>query len=474
VTKSNYLKKYDGNGYFVNKTVTPSALYTLAVPSLPFVNTLYKGKKQYELGNHLGNALATISDRRIGIDDNADLIIDYYNPDILSLSDYYAFGSAMPGRSLRVKGYRYGFNTQEKDNEVYGEGNSTSAEFWQYNARLGRRWNVDPIVKYFESSYSCFLSNPIYLSDINGDDVTPKVVNGIPTINATLNVRFDARLGWDAVQKTAYMNTLANQLRVLYGGQVYRGQNVVININVIENTNGTFGLNNQSDISQGNNQVLVDVGIDQPDGNTISKAEKGGGYIFLNSTSGTNDITHEFGHILGLSDRYCESVIYDSDANPKTNNFGVNILGPYPPRSNTIPLTNIKGDKVHNSNTNLMSSPGGNTTLTPKQMKVIFKNRMEREYFRPVLLWDLNSSNNNLNCYDAVSTRRNIWGNTINPYLNGVSVNIDKIRMFTYYTVKGTIVIYHGILPIANITDQGGENAKENKSIIRKVWNIGH
>jgi hypothetical protein len=160
---------YDGNGYFVNKTVTPSALYTLAVPSLPYVNTLYKGKKQYELGNHLGNVLATISDRRIGIDDNADLIIDYYNPDILSLSDYYAFGSAMPGRSLSVKGYRYGFNTQEKEDEVYGEGNSTSAEFWQYDARLGRRWNVDPVPQIFVSDYACFTNNPIMNVDIKGD-----------------------------------------------------------------------------------------------------------------------------------------------------------------------------------------------------------------------------------------------------------------------------------------------------------------
>src|SRR5690606_18721571 len=43
------------------------------------------------------------------------------------------------------KGYKYGFNGQEKDNEVYGDGNSYTAEFWQYDPRLGRRWNVDPL-----------------------------------------------------------------------------------------------------------------------------------------------------------------------------------------------------------------------------------------------------------------------------------------------------------------------------------------
>ena len=41
--------------------------------------------------------------------------------------------------------YRYGFNGQEKDNEVYGEGNSYTAEFWEYDPRLGRRWNCDPV-----------------------------------------------------------------------------------------------------------------------------------------------------------------------------------------------------------------------------------------------------------------------------------------------------------------------------------------
>ena len=51
-------------------------------------------------------------------------------------------------------GYRYFFNGQEGDNEIYGEGNSLSAEFWQYDTRLGRRWNVDPKYTPMLSSYS--------------------------------------------------------------------------------------------------------------------------------------------------------------------------------------------------------------------------------------------------------------------------------------------------------------------------------
>ncbi len=67
-------------------------------------------------------------------------------------------------------GLRFGFNGQEKDNEVTGTGNSMTAEYWQYDSRLGRRWNVDPVIKIFESPYATFSNNPILLKDINGRD----------------------------------------------------------------------------------------------------------------------------------------------------------------------------------------------------------------------------------------------------------------------------------------------------------------
>ena len=68
-------------------------------------------------------------------------------------------------------GYRYFFNGQEADNEVYGEGVSLTAEFWQYDSRLGRRWNVDPVFKEYESPYACFAGNPVWFADPNGDTV---------------------------------------------------------------------------------------------------------------------------------------------------------------------------------------------------------------------------------------------------------------------------------------------------------------
>jgi len=67
-------------------------------------------------------------------------------------------------------GYRYGFNGQMKDDEVYGvEGTSYTAEYWQYDSRLGRRWNVDPVYKSFVSNYSCLSNNPIVKKDPLGN-----------------------------------------------------------------------------------------------------------------------------------------------------------------------------------------------------------------------------------------------------------------------------------------------------------------
>jgi hypothetical protein len=53
-----------------------------------------RGEKSYELSNHLGNVLAVIDDRG----------------QVLSASDYYAFGMEMPGRVFNSTTYRYGFN----------------------------------------------------------------------------------------------------------------------------------------------------------------------------------------------------------------------------------------------------------------------------------------------------------------------------------------------------------------------------
>ena len=89
-----------------------------------------------------------------------------------SRTDYYAFGSLLPGRHYSSDAYKFGFNGQEMDNEVNdAPGTSYNAEFWQYDSRLGRRWNLDPKGDPSISFYATFSLNPIMYADPYGDSV---------------------------------------------------------------------------------------------------------------------------------------------------------------------------------------------------------------------------------------------------------------------------------------------------------------
>lgn len=76
---------------------------------VPFTHVM--GKKQYELTNHLGNVLATVSDVKLGYDDDevedgykqssgSDGLADYYMPYMYTATQYYPFGSPLPGRDF--------------------------------------------------------------------------------------------------------------------------------------------------------------------------------------------------------------------------------------------------------------------------------------------------------------------------------------------------------------------------------------
>jgi hypothetical protein len=136
--------------------------------------TQMRGGKSYELSDHLGNVAVVVGDRRIAFDPDTDLDVDYFEPEVLSARDFYPFGMVMPERSFSTQAYRYGFQNQEMDNEFSGTGNSYTAMFWQYDPRIGKRFNVDPKPNSSNSSYAAFLCNPILYSDEMGDTISIK------------------------------------------------------------------------------------------------------------------------------------------------------------------------------------------------------------------------------------------------------------------------------------------------------------
>jgi hypothetical protein len=75
------------------------------------------------------------------------------------------------GRSFSSNSYRFGFNGQEKDNEITNDGEHNTALFWEYDSRLARRWNLDPKPSLSIGTYSTFSNNPLFYIDPLGDVV---------------------------------------------------------------------------------------------------------------------------------------------------------------------------------------------------------------------------------------------------------------------------------------------------------------
>jgi hypothetical protein len=76
----------------------------------------------------------------------------------------------MPGRGSYSEGYRFGWQSQERTDEISGTGNHYTAKFWEYDPRVVTRWNNDPVVKPWQSPYVILSNNPIWRIDPNGDD----------------------------------------------------------------------------------------------------------------------------------------------------------------------------------------------------------------------------------------------------------------------------------------------------------------
>jgi RHS repeat-associated protein len=162
------------------------------------------GLKSFELTNQLGNVLVTVSDKPVYKVSSTTI---FFQPEISSISDYYPFGAPINERSFSSTEYRFGFNTQEKTDEISGPGNHNTATFWEYDTRLGRRWNQDPKPDASISNYSALGNNPIMFTDILGD--TTNYYNS-STGKLLGTVYGSAKYGDRYLSEDAYNRTVAN------------------------------------------------------------------------------------------------------------------------------------------------------------------------------------------------------------------------------------------------------------------------
>ncbi len=111
VCTTTYTYVSTSNGIY---TGTFSSRTAIAASTTNFNHELKR--KSFELSNHLGNVLVTVSDARTA--NNAGGTVASFNAVVVSAQDYYAFGSTMVGRSITSTSYRYTFNGKEKENEI--------------------------------------------------------------------------------------------------------------------------------------------------------------------------------------------------------------------------------------------------------------------------------------------------------------------------------------------------------------------
>jgi RHS repeat-associated protein len=134
-------------------------------------------KKQYELTNHLGNVLATILDRKTAVTDSlGGDTLKFYQSDVSTAQYYYAFGSCIQELQYAYSDagdtskYRFGFNGEESESDISGEGMIYDLGERFYDGRLGRMFSVDPLDAQYtwQSPYSYCYNTPIWIIDEKG------------------------------------------------------------------------------------------------------------------------------------------------------------------------------------------------------------------------------------------------------------------------------------------------------------------
>ena len=134
-------------------SVTSVDLAIYGSSQLGFYNTTGQGSYRYQLTDHLGNLRASINRTKV----NNDV-------QLLSMQDYYPFGSLMPGRSISPSTfYKLGYQSQPEDEET----GFNAFELRLYDARIGGWLSPDPYNQHF-SPYMAMSNNPMSFIDPDG------------------------------------------------------------------------------------------------------------------------------------------------------------------------------------------------------------------------------------------------------------------------------------------------------------------
>ncbi|WP_298892938.1 hypothetical protein [uncultured Psychroserpens sp.] len=177
------LKIKDNDGYvfydeFINQSQTAGTIIHTNITNthsiIVYSDNSFSSAETFTIKNLSITDITTVAQNSNEID-----IFGTFIPDVVAYNDYYPFGMLMPDRHGSISDYRYGFQGQEKDDEVKGEGNSINYRFRMHDPRVGRFFAVDPLFRSFpwNSPYVFSENRVIDGIDLEGSEFDPISLN---------------------------------------------------------------------------------------------------------------------------------------------------------------------------------------------------------------------------------------------------------------------------------------------------------
>ncbi len=268
--------------------------------------TFERGNKFFELSNHLGNVLVTVSDRRRSTPNTGNpALVSRYQAVVLTAQDYYAFGMIMPGRSFQSTAYRYGFNGKENDNEVKGAGNQQDYGMRIYDPRVGRFLSIDPMQKKYPSisPFLYALNNPIVMIDRDGEDAIVSITRnkdggGVIKVQTIVHIT-GATEDWRVMGYNSHAKKMYPEQTVNVEGKTW---NIQYDIKYVYDK--TF---DASKMKEGENVLKIDPNTSMSGPNrTHVGPQTNQGLIAVEHRKYNEVIGHETGHLIGFNDQYTE------------------------------------------------------------------------------------------------------------------------------------------------------------------------